>query len=236
MVAMGRRAGQAPLTRDRILEAALAMIDESGLDGLSMRRLGRALGVDPMAVYYHVSNKDELLRGVVELVFARLPQPDPDGDWADRVREWAGIYRDVALAHPNLVLRIVSEPTAVAIAAAHINESLYAALEASGLPPTDVVCAGDLIVDYINGTALAAAYVATDDPAAVEAFHAALASRPADEVAVQRRLLDQPATGRDSFTFGLDTILTGLDTHLSTPTRRPRGRRATNHERRPNGS
>jgi TetR/AcrR family tetracycline transcriptional repressor len=210
---MPRRAGREPLTRERIVSAALRLIDDIGLDRLSMRRLGAELGVDPMAVYHHVPNKDALLEAVVHHVFSAMPPPPSDGPWPDRVRRWAETYRSVAEAHPNLVLRIVSDPAAVAVAAVLANEALYAALDAAGLSPGEVVRAADLIVDYVNGFTLG--QVAMTQASAVdahEAFHAALDAQPADAIPVQRRLLGEPDTGagRDSFRFGLDVILAGL--------------------------
>jgi AcrR family transcriptional regulator len=154
---MGRKAGQPPLTRSTILAKALDVIDSAGLDALSMRRLGKELGVDPMAVYHHIPNKDELLSGVVQDVFAGMPEPPAAGPWQDRVRFWACSYRDLALAHPNLVLRIVTDARAVSIAAGHINESLESALVAGGLTPQAVSSGVGLIVDYVNGYVLAAA-------------------------------------------------------------------------------
>jgi TetR/AcrR family tetracycline transcriptional repressor len=221
---MPRRAGREPLTRERIVSAALRLIDDVGLEQLSMRRLGSELGVDPMAVYHHVPNKDALLHAVVHQVFSDMPAPPPDGPWRDRVRRWAETYRSVAEAHPNLVLRIVSEPAAVAVAAVLANEALYAALDTAGLSPGEVVLAADLIVDYVNGFTLGqvamtrASAVDADDAddahQAFEAFRAALDAQPVDAVPVQRRLLAEPGTGagRDSFRFGLDVILAGLAT------------------------
>jgi TetR/AcrR family tetracycline transcriptional repressor len=213
---MPRRAGQEPLTRERIVSTALRLIDDIGLDQLSMRRLGAELGVDPMAVYHHVPNKDALLEAVVHQVFTELPAPPSDGPWQDRVRRWAESYRSLAEAHPNLVLRIVSDPAAVAVAAVLANEALYAGLDAAGLVPGDVVRAADLIVDYVNGYALGQVAMAHASDTAVEAFHAALDAQPAGAVPVQRRLLrqederDAPDAPRDSFGFGLDVILAGL--------------------------
>jgi TetR/AcrR family transcriptional regulator, tetracycline repressor protein len=211
---MGRRKGRAPLNRERILAAALKLIDDAGLDALSMRKLGGVLGVDPMAVYHHIPNKEALLHAVVKQVFSVMAVPAPEDAWQERVRQWAHAYRDIALAHPNLVLRIVSDPMAVAVAAVEANESLYAALESAGLDPGTVVRAADLIVDFVNGFVLAHASGAAQDPAAAAAFHAELEARPADRVAVQRRLLSHPdvAGGRDSFEFALDLIFTGLET------------------------
>jgi hypothetical protein len=156
-----------------------------------------------------------LLHAVVEDVFARMPVPSGKGAWKRRVREWAHNYRAVALAHPNLVLQIVSDPAAVAVAAVQANESLYAALEASGLPARSVVRAADLVVDYVNGSVLASAgsFGEGGDPAAL-AFETALMGRLGDQTPVQRRLLADPKVreGRDGFDFGLDVILAGVET------------------------
>lgn len=211
---MPRRAGQPPLTLERIVTTALGLIDDDGLDALSMRRLGRELGVDPMAVYHHVRGREALVRAVVQHVFAAMPPPAVDGPWDERVRQWARTYRSLAETHPNLVLPIVSDPAAVSVAAVRINETLYAALEASGLAPREVLRGADLIIDYINGYALAFA-AGPVPPDAAATFQAELDARPPEEVAVQRRLRDQAsadgeAEGRDGFDFGLDVILVGL--------------------------
>jgi TetR/AcrR family transcriptional regulator, tetracycline repressor protein len=208
---MPRRAGQTPLTRDRIVEAALRLVDEAGLDALSMRRLGKELGVDPMAVYHHVRGKEALLHGVVQHVFAAMTPPSDDGPWDERVRQWASAYRAMAEAHPNLVLRIVADPAAVAVAAVRINETLYAALDAAGLAPSEIRHGAGLIVDYVNGYTLAFA-AGPIPPDAAATFRAELESRPPEEVAVQRRLLDEDddTPEQDGFEFGLDVILAGL--------------------------
>jgi AcrR family transcriptional regulator len=214
---MGRRPGQPPLTHERIVSTALQVIDIAGLDSLSMRRLGRELGVDPMAIYYHVPNKDDLLTAVVRHLFAAMAVPAPAGSWQQRVRQWARAYREVALAHPNLVLRIVAMPAAVAAAAVTANESLYAALDEAGLSAAEVVMASDLVVDYVNGYLLGHAGGAPTE-AAVEAFFAELEAQPPESVRTQRRLLADPdlARGRDSFTYGLDVVLAGLAAGLDT--------------------
>lgn len=154
---MGRRAGAFPLTPERIYGAALALVDGAGLDGLSMRKLGSALGVDPMAIYHHVPNKDALFHGMVGFVFAQMPRPAETGPWKARVRHWARSYRGVVAAHPNLVLEIVTRPDAAAVAAGHTSEGLHRALERSGLRRSDVARGADVIVDYVNGAVLATA-------------------------------------------------------------------------------
>jgi AcrR family transcriptional regulator len=71
-----------PLSRERILEAALDLVDAHGIEALSMRKLGQALGYEAMSLYNHVSNKDDLLDGILDLVLAEMPPPDPEGGLA----------------------------------------------------------------------------------------------------------------------------------------------------------
>jgi TetR/AcrR family transcriptional regulator, tetracycline repressor protein len=190
---VGRRAGQPPLTRERILAAALRLIDHAGLEALSMRRLGAELDVDPMAIYYHLPDKEAVVRGVIAQVFDEMPLPATTGAWHERVREWARTYHTLARAHPNLVLRIVSDPAAVAVAATRIDGALHSALEAAGLPREHIMQVADVIVDYINGFALAFASVIVD--------------RPDTPAATEQDM-------RDSFEFGLDLILAGVRSFL----------------------
>lgn len=146
-----------PLTPERIDAAALALVDEGGMKALSMRRLGAALGVDPMAIYHHVPSKQELFHRLVRHVFAAMPEPDPRGAWDDRVRAWAHAYRIVVAAHPALVLTIVTDTDAVAVAAAAATEELHDALAAAGLDDAGVDLCADVVVDHANGAVLACA-------------------------------------------------------------------------------
>src|SRR3954469_4281965 len=75
-----------PLSRERILRAALELVDEAGLDALSMRKLGQALGFEAMSLYNHVENKDDVLNGILDLVLAEMEPPLPAGDWVSSVR------------------------------------------------------------------------------------------------------------------------------------------------------
>ena len=91
-----------PLSRARILTAALRLVDREGLEALSMRRLGQALGVEAMALYYYVPNKAAVLDGLVELLLSELEIPGPEvGDWRERIRRISRSYRRIAHAHPH---------------------------------------------------------------------------------------------------------------------------------------
>jgi AcrR family transcriptional regulator len=150
------RAGQEQLSRRRILEAALRLVDEEGMGALSMRRLGAELGVNPMSIYHHLPGKDAVISGLVELVFSGMRVRYPDGaSWQDRVRAWAETYRGLVRSHPNLVLELVSNAAAVTEAVLLVNEPLYEALDESGLPPAEVVVGADSVGDFIHGFAIA---------------------------------------------------------------------------------
>ena len=111
-----KTAGSAGLSRESTLRAALAIIDEDGIEGLSMRRLGRALGRDPMSLYRHATTKAELLDGVAEAVLAELSVDTTDGDWEAQLRAVARQFRGLALAHPNVIPLLVTRPLATPIA------------------------------------------------------------------------------------------------------------------------
>ena len=78
-----------PLTRERILRAAIDLADTDGLDALSMRKLAKAVGVEAMSLYNHVANKDDLLDGIVDLVVAEIYVPRAEGDWRAELRHRA---------------------------------------------------------------------------------------------------------------------------------------------------
>ena len=93
------KARRTPLTRERVLRAAVALADESGIGSLSMRRLGQELGVEAMSLYNHVANKDDLLDGMVDLVFGEIELPEA-ANWKDALRRHAISAHDVLASHP----------------------------------------------------------------------------------------------------------------------------------------
>src|ERR671919_3084725 len=76
-----------PLTRDRVIRAAVAYADEHGVEDLSMRKLGAELGVEAMALYNHVDNKDDMFDGMIDFVFAAIPIPEGERAWKDHLRK-----------------------------------------------------------------------------------------------------------------------------------------------------
>jgi AcrR family transcriptional regulator len=95
-----RRRSRVPLTRERVLDAALSLADQGGIESLSMRRLGQELGVEAMAVYYHFANKDEVIDGIVDRVHAEIEVPGGTSDWRSAMRRRALSARDALARHP----------------------------------------------------------------------------------------------------------------------------------------
>jgi AcrR family transcriptional regulator len=102
-----------PLSRERVLRAAVALADEGGAESLSMRRLARELGVVPMALYRHVANKDEMLDGMVDVVVGEIDPPAGGTDWKPAVRRRVLSARRALLRHPwaSRVLESRTNPT-----------------------------------------------------------------------------------------------------------------------------
>ncbi|MFC4592319.1 TetR/AcrR family transcriptional regulator C-terminal domain-containing protein [Sphaerisporangium corydalis] len=98
------------MSRERVLDAALDLVDQVGVSGLSMRRLGAALGVEAMTIYYYVPNKDAVLDGLVERIMTRAFVVSPHPDWRRLIRDFAVSFRRELLAHPGVVQLVATRP------------------------------------------------------------------------------------------------------------------------------
>src|SRR3954463_4261686 len=96
------------ISRDRVLKAAVGLADEIGIESLSMRKLAQALGVEAMSLYHHVANKDDLLDGMVDVVFSEVDEPSTESAWQPEVRSRCTSLRTVLLRHPWAVGRLDS--------------------------------------------------------------------------------------------------------------------------------
>lgn len=103
----GRRRRE-PLTRERIVRTALRIMDDEGLEAVTMRRIGRELGVEAMSLYNHVQDKEDLLEGISEAVLSDFEFPEPVEDWQESIRTGARAWRNLLRAHPN-VCTLLSE-------------------------------------------------------------------------------------------------------------------------------
>jgi len=151
-----RPAPREELSRERIIAAALAIVDADGVDGLSMRRLGQSLGVDPMAVYYHVPNKGALYEGIVEHLWGsvRLPASTPGERWTDLLERIFADFRARLLEHPRAVSLVGTRP-AVSAAMLRLVDDALGRLEGAGLPGRDAMELIDCLSGYVVGKVLA---------------------------------------------------------------------------------
>ncbi|WLS44593.1 TetR/AcrR family transcriptional regulator C-terminal domain-containing protein [Micromonospora profundi] len=120
-----------PLSRDRILRAAVALADEAGIESLSMRNLAKDLQVVPMALYKHVANKDELLDGMIDVVVAEIDPPTPDAEWKQTVRGRILSARQALLRHPWAPLAIDTRNMATPAILAYLD-SMVGTFRAGG--------------------------------------------------------------------------------------------------------
>ena len=109
---------RAPLSRQRVLQAAVALADDGGVEALSMRKLAQELGVVPMALYKHVANKDELLDGMVDVVVGEIDPPPSGTDWKTAIRRRVLSARSAMLRHPwaSRVIESRTNPTPTVLA------------------------------------------------------------------------------------------------------------------------
>lgn len=110
-----------PLSRERVLRAAVTLADEAGIDSLSMRNLAQDLGVVPMALYKHVANKDELVAGMIDVVIDEIDPPLAGTDWKHAVRERILSARRVLQRHPWVSLAIETQQTATPAILAYLD-------------------------------------------------------------------------------------------------------------------
>jgi len=217
------RAGEEPLTRERILGAALRLVDAEGMGALSMRGLGAELGVDPMSIYHHLPGKEAVVSGLVRMVYGEVRVSSAGGEgWRERVRGFARAHRDLARAHPNLVLQLVSSAPSGAATEAMLaaSEPLFEALESAGLSAREVLGVVDLVADYVHGFVLAEVAVHSEPSDHRASLRELLEERPAGEFPAMRRVFGSISRKELRYDFdsgfesGLDVIVAGVE-HLA---------------------
>jgi len=205
-----------PLTRERIVRAALALIDESGLDALTMRRLGSVLGVEAMSLYKHVAGKDGILDGVREILiedFAAALPDGPAGDWRDDLATFARAYRGVGLAHPEAFGLLARGPGRAYVAGSALAEAAIARLVDAGLDRATAIHAQRTIVRFVLGASLIE-QAADDDAPAVPDEELRTLARERPLVGELMAAMGAPGTDDALFEFGLDVLLTGIAARL----------------------
>lgn len=136
---MAATRGRPPaVERDSLIAAALTVLDSDGIDGLTMRRLARELGVSPMAAYRHVGSKEELLRHVAASVVADLPEAPAGEPWPDVAQAFFEAFHDRLLEHPG-VAGLFGGETFLSDTMYAVSEHVFAALLGAGFEPEDAL-------------------------------------------------------------------------------------------------
>jgi AcrR family transcriptional regulator len=210
------------LTRDRIVEAALGVMDREGLEAVSMRRVAREVGVEAMSLYHHVTDKDDLLDGVCARIMTdfRIPEDD-DRPWTERARHGAREWRRVLKSHPNVVALFAerSKPMTEVSALLPMEYALSLIME-SGADEREAVQVFNVMGGYIMGFVMmetgqmftaGALDAQHPDPVAV-ATTFPTAQLPCIAAALPHLATCDPD---EQFEFGLDLLLGGLQARFS---------------------
>lgn len=208
-----RRAG---LSRERVLGAAVALADDGGLEQLSMRKLAKTLGVEAMSLYNHVSNKDHLLDGMVDLVFGEIQPPSRGGDWRQEMRRRAMSTRSALKRHPWAVglMEARSNPGEANL---RLHEAVLGCLLEAGFSVEMTIHAYSVQDAYIYGFALQERTLANDTREEWMAVSERILRDSTSMIDVYphsaeilRHIAEQGFSHEEEFVFGLDLILDGL--------------------------
>jgi AcrR family transcriptional regulator len=213
---MAKSKTRAPLNRDRILKAALGLADRKGIDGLSMRRLGQALGVEAMSLYNHVTDKEDVLDGLVDIVFTEIELPCETGDWKEAMRRRA-ISALASLTRHRWAVGLLESRVRAGPANLHHHDSVLRCLREAGFSLPMAAHAYSVLDSYIYGFALQQATLPFDTGEQAAAMAEGLMRQFASgaypymtEIATE--LVMKPGYSYAvEFEFGLDLILDGLE-------------------------
>ena len=209
-------AGRTPLTRDAVLRAAVAVADEEGVVALSMRKVAARLGVEAMSLYHHVANKDAILDGLVDLVFAEIQLPTRDQDWRDAMRERAASTREVLNRHPWAVAFLDSR-TGPGPATLRHHDAVIGSLRRGGFDIAGAAQAFAVIDAFVYGFVVQEQALPFDDAGGIEEVAEGLREQllPDEYPYLVEMMVDhalQPGYSyAEEFWNGLDLILDGLE-------------------------
>ncbi len=204
-----------PLSRERILQGAVALADENGIDALTMRRLADALDVKPMTIYHHIPGKEEIIDGMVDFVFAEISLPPEDLDWSEAIRVRCRSAREVLKRHPWAPPLMESRTTPGPATLRH-HDAVLGCLRTGGLSLALTAHAYAILDSYVYGFALEEANLPGGGGAEMVDVAAEISELiPADEYPFLSELtLDHVLRPGydfgDSFEVGLDLILDGF--------------------------
>jgi AcrR family transcriptional regulator len=203
------------LSRERVLRGAVAVADAGGIGSLTIRSLAQELGVKPMSVYHYVANKDEILDGIVDIVFSEIDLPAAGGDWRSEIRRRAISARQVLRCHP-WAIGLLESRTSPGPATLRHHDAVIGTLRGAGFSVEMTAHAYALLDSYTYGFALQEAALPFDGPQTVaDVAEPIMQSFPADQyphlVELATEYILQPGYHfGDEFEFGLSVILDAL--------------------------
>ena len=205
---------RAPLSRDRVLHAAIDLADAGGIESLTMRKLGRALGVEAMSLYNHVASKDDLLAGIVEVVLGEIELPPAAESWQAAIRTCAVSAHD-ALRRHAWACGLVMSPPGVGPARFRYMDWILGQLRAAGFSPELTYHAYHALDSHILGFTLWEAGHSIDTEDLADFAATFLRELPVDEYPYFVEHVKEHVAGSHDgvggFEFGLELILDGLE-------------------------
>ncbi|MCR1785242.1 TetR/AcrR family transcriptional regulator [Nocardioides carbamazepini] len=204
-----------PLTPERIVGAAVAVADRSGIGAVSMRNVGKELGVEAMSLYHHIANKEALLDALVDWVFDGIDLPETDEAWRPALRRRSLSARTRLAAHPWGVGLIESRRTPGAALLRHLD-TVLGALRRGGFSVADAAHAFSVVDAYVYGFVITEVNLPFETPGEVEDVASGIAEAMPDGAyphlaeLITEHALRPDYDYRAEFTFGLDLILDGL--------------------------
>jgi AcrR family transcriptional regulator len=207
-----------PLTRERVVTAALKVMDKEGLEAVSMRRVGRELGVEAMSLYNHVRDKEDLLDGITERIMSEFRMPQDTSDWLEAGRQTVREWRRLLKAHPQVIQVFAERHKPVdSVSSLRPMEFALACLRGVGLSPEEAGEAFHAIGGYIFGFVLMETREMFGGPSSAMTPEELRAAIPADQLPNVAECF--PAicmvNPDEQFEFGLDLLLRGLQARLA---------------------
>ncbi len=210
-----RRGRRTPVSRAAVLRTAVEVADRDGVGAVTMRGIARRLGVEAMSLYHHVANKEQILDGMVDAVFAEIELP-ADGDWADAMRRRAGSARDALVRHPWAIGLMDSRANPGPATLTH-HDAVLGCLRGGGFSVAGAAHAFAVLDSYVYGFALQEVSLPFEAEGEIEEVAAGIRSGfpegaypHIEEIMVEHAL--QPGYAfADEFEFGLDLVLDGLE-------------------------
>lgn len=208
------------LSRERVIDAAASVADHGGLAAVSMRNVGKELGVEAMSLYHHVANKEAMLDELVDWVFCRIELPEPNQPWRPAMVERASSARDVLFHHP-WALGLIESRRTPGEALLHHHDAVLGCLRTNGFPIALAAHAFSVIDAYVYGFVLTELNLPFAPDEDAESFAAGI-DLDVETYPHMAEMVQSLAEGAeysfvDEFHYGLDLILDALDRRRAEP-------------------